>query len=453
MKAMNKSGVLSIFLLFIFAACDPVIEVNNSFHSGTADFSRYIAIGNSLTAGYADQGLYPEAQAAAFPNLLAQQMKLANGGEFKQPTMPGNGSGYTHVINTPDGPSLGYRTASPNAFDKVQGPFNNLGIPGIRVKDVTMPGYGLENRFFGRILPSGQNMKTYLELVTESSPTFFTLWLGSNDVLGYAVSGGVAGLEGEPVTGLNGITPLNEFAQNYSAVMNALGEAQGLVITVPDVTLAPLFNTIPNNLIPITTGLMADQLNQAYASYNQGVDAYNAVPENQPKLRRIEFRTGANFPVVEDTSIPDASGLPKISQLNEKGLLLLTLPINRVFSEGLGTLTPIPDEYSLTETEVENIKTFTNAYNQIVRGYNSSKIKVFESTSLLQKVALGMIINGAPISSEYLTGSAFSLDGVHLTQRGNAMLANELIEFINLQFKSNLPPLLVTSYPGVIFPE
>ena len=39
------------------AACKPTITPPSPT-TGTADFTRYIAVGNSLTAGYADGGLY-----------------------------------------------------------------------------------------------------------------------------------------------------------------------------------------------------------------------------------------------------------------------------------------------------------------------------------------------------------------------------------------------------------
>jgi hypothetical protein len=449
---MKRIRLLYIAFLVISISCNPEIEVTQVNNHGAADFTRYIAIGNSLTAGFADNGLYPEAQMTSYPNLLSEKMKLAGGGEFKQPLMPGNGSGYLLLINTPTGPGLGERPRNTNAFDKVQGPFNNLGIPGIRAKDVIDENYGKSNRYFGRILPEGQDLKTYVQLVTESSPTFFTCWIGSNDVLGYAFTGGKYGTEGEPGTGENGITSYDEFVAAYTALMDVLGNAKGIVITVPDILLAPLFTTMPKTLIPLNNEPAVNHLNQFYADYNQGVDAYNAVPEHTPKLNKIEFKIGSNFPIVEDKSIPDASGLPKISQLTHEGYLLLTLPIDRVFSEGWGSMVPIPDEYSLTATEVKNIRETTQEYNQFIRGHESANIGIFESTAILQKVAMGMIINGAPISSEYLTGGVFSLDGAHLTPRGNALLANEIINVINNKFHSTLQPFQVTFYPGVSFP-
>lgn len=442
-----------IYLAFLFAiiACDPNIDIDTTVHSGEADFSNYIAVGNSLTAGYAGNGLYAEAQLASFPNLLAGQMQMAGGGEFRQPMMPGNGSGYLYLVNTSSGPGVDAKSPDPNAFSKVAGPFNNLGIPGIRVLDIAFPGYASINPYMARILPAGQETKSYLQLVSESNPTFFTCWIGNNDVLGYAVTGGAFGLAGEPLTGLNGITPVAAFELSFEALMSIIGNKKGLIITIPDILIAPLFTTVPKTPIPLNNESAA-LLNQAYAGYNQGVDLYNSIPANQPKLNKIVFQQGYNYPVVEDKSIPDASGLPKFSQLTQDGFLLLTLPVEK-FVEGWGTATPVPDQYVLTAAEAENIKNFTNEYNEIIRSYESPEVAILESTPILQKVADGFVLNGAPISAEFITGGIFSVDGAHLTPRGNAFLTNEAIKAINQKFHSTLPPLQVTAYPGVNFPE
>ena len=44
------------------------IKVTN----GDADFSKYIALGNSLTSGYRDGALYIDAQNESYPNIIAQ---------------------------------------------------------------------------------------------------------------------------------------------------------------------------------------------------------------------------------------------------------------------------------------------------------------------------------------------------------------------------------------------
>ena len=53
--------------------------------SGSADFSNYIAIGNSITAGLMDGALYNGGQSRSYPNLMANQMLPAGGGSFNQP--------------------------------------------------------------------------------------------------------------------------------------------------------------------------------------------------------------------------------------------------------------------------------------------------------------------------------------------------------------------------------
>jgi len=50
------------FLAFGLIACEPEfeegIEENEVYNAGEADFSNYVSLGNSLTAGYADNALY-----------------------------------------------------------------------------------------------------------------------------------------------------------------------------------------------------------------------------------------------------------------------------------------------------------------------------------------------------------------------------------------------------------
>jgi lysophospholipase L1-like esterase len=62
-----------------FASCEPEFEneVNANYTSGDADFSTYVAVGNSLTAGYMDGTVSRVGQTYSFPNLLAQKFALA----------------------------------------------------------------------------------------------------------------------------------------------------------------------------------------------------------------------------------------------------------------------------------------------------------------------------------------------------------------------------------------
>src|SRR5690606_18428309 len=77
-----------------FASCEPEFEnpvTDEGFYSsGTADFSKYVSVGNSLTAGYADGALYITGQQNSYPNIMAQQFEFVGGGDFTQPLMNDN---------------------------------------------------------------------------------------------------------------------------------------------------------------------------------------------------------------------------------------------------------------------------------------------------------------------------------------------------------------------------
>jgi len=64
----------------------------------------------------------------------------------------------------------------------------------------------------------------------------------------------------------------------------------------------------------------------------------------------------------------------------------------------------------------------------------------------------GINMDGITITSNFITGNAFSLDGIHLTPLGNAMAAHYFIEAINARFSASIPQVLVSDYEAVNFP-
>ena len=88
MKALTftASSLLALLIVLMGGCSDktPDGPVNSL---GNVAVNKYVAIGNSLTAGYQSNGLYESAQIYSFPNLIAQQLKAAgaNIGQFEQP--------------------------------------------------------------------------------------------------------------------------------------------------------------------------------------------------------------------------------------------------------------------------------------------------------------------------------------------------------------------------------
>lgn len=128
---------------------------------GEADFSRYIALGNSLTSGYRDGALYSSGQSESYPSMIAMQMKLAGGGAFKQPLMPNNVGGFIGLPGFPGKLELkmvnGALSPVPNspaaALDNIVtgGPYQNMGIPGAKSFHLGLSNYGMLNPYLSLI--------------------------------------------------------------------------------------------------------------------------------------------------------------------------------------------------------------------------------------------------------------------------------------------------------------
>jgi hypothetical protein len=67
-------------------------------------------------------------------------------------------------------------------------------------------------------------------------------------------------------------------------------------------------------------------------------------------------------------------------------------------------------------------------------------------------VSGGITANGYTVTSAYVTGGAFSLDGVHPSPRGYALIANKFIEAINMTYGSNLKGVDLGTY-RILFPK
>ena len=287
---MNKYKYIGLFLLSLsISSCDVNNELDAipaelaaevTLNTNGLDFSKYVSIGASFTAGYTDGAMFKAAQENSFPNILAGKF----GTEFKQPLMNDNVGGLVFNGTAVQPPRFYFNGAGPARLPAMPtteltavlaGPFNNFGAPGAKSFHLGVAGYGQLNPYFGRMAssPGASVMGDALA----QSPTFFTLSeIGGNDVLGYALSGG-SGVDQtgnyNPATyGSSDITDPNVFASVFSGMVTALtaNGAKGVVANVPYITNLANFTTVPYNAIPLDAGTAA-QLNGAFAAYNGGL--------------------------------------------------------------------------------------------------------------------------------------------------------------------------------------
>ena len=106
------------------------------------------------------------------------------------------------------------------------------------------------------------------------NPTFFSLWIGNNDVLSYATSGGTGinqlGNLNPATYGGNDITDPNVFGSAYSTLLDGLtaNGAKGVVANIPDITSIPFFSTIPFDAVKGLSVSQVTQLNQLFGGIN-----------------------------------------------------------------------------------------------------------------------------------------------------------------------------------------
>ncbi len=529
----NIKYILLIAFLAAFIACNDEEDFSTveeavelpELTAGSADFSNYVAVGASFTAGYTDGALFKATQENSFPNILSQQFANVGGGAFTQPLMNDNFGGMALGGNRILDPRFVFGGAGPVPLEAVvgpvtvttdltanpTGPFNNMGIPGAKsfhLLDLGIPGSGYgdinglgvyANPYFIRMASSPS--ATVIGDAIGQNPSFFTL-LGNagNDVLSYALSGG-SGVDQtgnfNPATyGINDITDPNVFAQAFNATVTILTSngANGVIANIPYITDLPHFTAVPHNPLDPTDPAFGPQiptLNGIFGQLNQ-VYAFLNVPE-----RSIVFsNTKASAVVIKDESLADLSaqiegvlnasptfplfvqsfGLPAQAAPLVANLLgatygqtrqatvddLLVLPSSTVIGTvntanvvalmGLGlpqqlagqfsvegiTL-PLADKWVLIPSEQIEIKTATDAYNSTMADAATANGLAFvDLKSILEQASTTGVPSGDyTLTTNLVTGGLVSLDGIHLTARGYALLANEFMKQIDAAYGSN----------------
>jgi lysophospholipase L1-like esterase len=477
LKALPALALLGL------ASCQADIDAPQA-SAGSANFGRYLAVGNSLTAGYEDNGLYLEGQQNSYPSMLAQQFAQAGGGAFTQPlftTDQANGSGYLRLagftatgapITAAVTTNLAVRATSPQVlYTKYTDPINNLGVPGIRMSDIQTVGYGSTggNSYFERI--TSTTTQTYFQRVkaevagTVNVPavTFFSCWLGSNDVLGYATAGGAVAS--------SGITRTDTFALKATRIVNALtaNNAKGIVSNIPDVAGVPFFTTVgPSARASFAA---ANVPTAAPFIYTTGILAPGAPNTRVTTATLASIRNAAG-----GTLLLTLTASPYIALYGQPtgrywrdfyrqatnavpsgpvfGGFLTALGVDTTRAFGQSTLNPFPSTLVLDDTEQANVLAATTAFNSsLLAAANAKGLAFFDANTYFRGVAASPTVVGAVSNSaSFITGNLFSLDGIHPTPRGYALVANEMIKAINAKYGSTIQPVNPTSYRGVRFP-
>jgi lysophospholipase L1-like esterase len=392
MKKLAVAWVRLVLLVSLFMLALPPVQ-GLAHPSKRADLLRLVVVGDSLSAGFQNGSLLDTQQVNGYAALIAAQA----GVELPLPLIEEPGIPNVLTLLNPGPPPVIVQEpgiSSGRVDPTIQ--TLNLAVPGANVQDALttrpdlpidsltdlvlgLPGL-LPEIFFGA---PGISM-SQVEWAKALFPTTILLWIGSNDALGAAVAAD-ASL----------VTPVPVFEAAYEKVMARLAAtgATLAVANIPDVTVIPFLTSAEDAaaLIGAPLALIGPIL---------GIDTG-------------DFLTPDAFPMIE---------------------AILT-----------GTMSPpLPGTVVLTAEEVQTIRSSIEAFNAIIAAQAAAKGAVLVDIHALLDAAKasGIVVGGQRLTTAFLDG-LFSLDGVHPTNTGYTLIANEFIRALNTHFAAGIPPVSV----------
>jgi hypothetical protein len=313
--------------------------------AGSANFSKFVALGSSYTAGFQAGALFNEGQNNSLPKLLSQQFSCVGGGAFNQPSINSE-NGYNIFVTpnpiiagssittlgrfklqgTPPKPTpvLAGNEAIPNPqlnpgfmYSGDKAALNNFAVQAILLAQAISPATGNWanpnpavgfSPFYGRFA-SAPGTSTVLGDAIAADGTFFMFWSGLDDYLLYAAFGGdptKAPLT--PVDGGVGVGFNATYNYEIATLLGSDATLKGVIANFPSVFALPHFTSVTWNAVPMADA-QATAANSGYAGYNQILEALKAPPFSYAaadvNARKISFVAGNNAFVIVDETVND----------------------------------------------------------------------------------------------------------------------------------------------------
>lgn len=403
-KSVAVRGALLLGALGAMAACDSGGAHVLGPNVKNAIFQSYVAIGNSITAGYQSGGINDSTQRQSYAFLLARQM----GTRFAYPslTLPGCPPPLNNLLTQT---RVGGATPTTCALRALGATFpatlNNVAVPGAASADPTSQ-LGPAASALTELILGGETM---VQKAIDARPTFATVWIGNNDILGPATNG-------LPSTA----TPIPTFVANYSKMITQLLQgAQGLkgvLIAVAQVTNVPL-------MIPAA----------AFAD---------------PTVRGAAGQVAGRAVALDPVTCDPAVGINALIDFQYLGAIRLrpaALP-GTIYCQKIsgGGQSDLGDFLVLDPGEIAAVNTLINGYNTYIKAKaDSIGFAYYDPNPTLA----GLRANGSvPVFPNLASvpqpfGQYFSIDGVHPAAAAHILITNDLIGVINAKFQTSLTPL------------
>jgi hypothetical protein len=361
-----------------------------------ADLSKLIVVGDSLSAGFQSNSLVKTLQVRGYANLIANSA----GVDLTLPLITEPGVPKQLQLLSLNPLIITEKSGAPGVREAVlpAAPFfaqaTNLAVPGAKVQDAltarpNLPIDSLTDLVLGFPEPFVRPgaARSQSEWAQFLRPTTILLWIGNNDVLMSALGGTTAG-----------ITPIGDFALSYVRLAGQLAStgADLVLANVPDVTLVAAF---------VPAEKVAEKLGQPLSQIGPSLG-----------ISRGSFITQQAF-----------------QQVFQQWLATRTLP------RLPGTAVLDPDEVAIIRLTV---KLYNIAIEAIAHVTGATLVDINE---LVSEISKNGYQDGAKLLNTEFLGGLFSLDGVHPTNKGYAVIANEFIKTMNKKLMTRIPLVSVAS--------
>lgn len=482
--------------------------------AGSADFSKFVALGTSYTAGFQAGALFNEGQNNSLGKILATQFECVGGGAFNQPSIKSENGFNIFITPNPAGNTVLGRfklQGTPpqpapvvSALDAVPNPQLNPGfmytgspgsVPVNQLNNFAVPAMFIEQSliyetgdwalagmhpyfhpFYARFSSAPGDTSLVEDAIAsiDNNGTFVMIWLGMDDAYLHAAYGGDAARAP--------LTSESAFKAAYSFIANSifLGymDVKGVLVNIPDPFVMPHFTSVPWNAIPLdaaTAGALTTNLANNYNAFLNAMVAMEVITAEEAAMRQLSYTAGQNPILMKDEKLTDLTpymagpyeGLRPYAlarQTNNTDIIPLSagtvLGTEIGPNQVLGVSVPVDDQYVLAEHEwtviVERIGKFNEHIKTVSEtgGFGGRVALADVNTAMKNFVtAKAAIADGLTITPNINPPTGmYSEDGLHPNSRGYAFIANIIIDAINAKFSASVPKTNLGKYSATGLP-
>ncbi|HXL33386.1 MAG TPA: hypothetical protein VN953_00555 [Gemmatimonadales bacterium] len=394
------AGGLSIVLLA--AACheEDLFITPPPPYAGGAMFQRYVAIGNSITAGFQSGGINDSTQKQSYAVLVGGVM---GGDRFYYPSLnaPGCPPPFTNIFTQArvgGGTGTTCLLRNPNIPPYV----SNVAVPGAETVDMLTNGPPpIANSNPLTLLFLGG--RTQVQAMKDARPTFVSVWAGNNDLLGGAQAGDTTLA-----------TDTAAFRISYSKALDSI-EATGASAVLIAVGLGHLANNVVLPFFSRGTTWYGLAAGGAFSPAPFTVAANCAPPRGDTVL--VSFAYGFGLLATAQGGTPttlDCTAPPVIEPAETRFFAVLQLRYNAIIQA-------LAVAHGWAFTDSVNV-TMDSLAGVLPAG---SQFAPFPNTAAA--------CSGSPF------GLAFSCDGIHPSQATHQRIARKVVRAINAKYGSAIP--------------